>query len=100
MSTHSERYTVEEASSRLSETVDSVARTQGRVTITRDGQPVAVIMSFDELKTIDEETLAWMNAGGISAYQDSRAQFAAGDTIDLEDLRDEFGSKNTPAIGV
>lgn len=90
MSTHSERYTVAEARSRLSETVDSVARTQGRVTITRDGQPVAVIMSSGELESI-EETLAWMNAsGGVPAYQESQAQFAAGDTADLEDLRGEF----------
>lgn len=45
-----------------------------------------------------DETLAWMDpaSGGIPAYRESRAQFAAGDTTDLEDLRDEFGSKNTP----
>jgi len=87
-----------DARNHLSEVVDSVTRTHDRVTITRHGRPVAVVISPDDLETL-EETLAWMSNGGIAAHQESRAQFAAGDTVDLEDLRAEFGAKSTPTDG-
>ena len=87
-----------DARNHLYEVVDSVTRTHDRVTITRHGRPVAVVISPDDLETL-EETLAWMSNGGIAAHQESRAQFAAGDTVDLEDLRAEFGAKSTPTDG-
>ncbi len=40
-----------------------------------------------------------MSNGGIAAYQESRAQFAAGESVDLEDLRTEFGANSTPTDG-
>ncbi len=56
-------------------------------------------MSQDSDPETIEETTAWTDpaSGGIQAYQESRAQFAAGDTVDLEDLRAEFGPKSPPA---
>ena len=80
----------------LSEVVDSVTRTHDRVTITRHGRPVAVVISPDDLEAL-EETIAWMNNDSMTAYRESRAQFEAGDTVDLEDLRAEFGSKDDTA---
>jgi len=77
----------------LSEVVDSVTRTHDRVTITRHGRPVAVVISPDDLEAL-EETLAWISDDGIAAYRESRAQFAAGDTVNLEDLRAEFVVKS------
>lgn len=87
-----------DARNHLSEVVDSVSRTHDRVTITRHGRPVAVVISPDDLESL-EETLAWMANGGIAAHQESRAQFAAGDTIDLEDLRAGFGATSTSTDG-
>lgn len=89
MSTQPEQYTVAEASARLDKVVDTVNRTRVRAAITRDGQPVAIVISADELESI-EETLAWIDDNGVAAHQESRAQFAAGDTVALEDLRAEF----------
>jgi hypothetical protein len=41
-----------------------------------------------------------MSNGGTAAHQESRAQFAADDTVDLEDLRAEFGAKSAPTDGI
>jgi prevent-host-death family protein len=49
-----------EARARLSALVDEVERTAERVTITRNGVPVAVVISVDDLAAM-EETLAWLD---------------------------------------
>ena len=88
--------TLPEARERLAELVDSVVLAGDRVNITRDGRPVAVIISPDDLETL-EETLAWMSHDGMTAYRGSRGQFAVGDTVALDDVRSEFGPKTMEA---
>jgi len=46
--------------SRFSELVDRVQRQQDRVVVTRNGQPAAVLISTDDLESL-EETLAVMS---------------------------------------
>ena len=85
-----------EARERLPELVDSVTRTHSRVTITCNGHPVAVVISPDDLESL-EETLAWMSHDGMAAYRESRGQFAAGDTVALDEVRSEFGHRKIEA---
>lgn len=52
--------------SRFSELVDRVERQQDRVVVTRNGHPAAVLISPDDLDSL-EETLAVMSDGSLSA---------------------------------
>jgi antitoxin YefM len=51
---------------RFSEIVDRVARQQDRVIVTRNGQPAAVLVSTDDLESL-EETLAIMSDRSLTA---------------------------------
>jgi antitoxin YefM len=76
---------------RFSEIVDRVARQQDRVIVTRNGQPVAVLVSTDDLESL-EETLAIMSDRSLRAQiRASEKAAAAGEAgIDLEELRTDL----------
>jgi prevent-host-death family protein len=73
---------------RFSEIVDRVARQQGRVIVTRNGQPAAVLVSTDDLESL-EETLAVMSDRSLIAQiRASEKAAAAGDPgAPLDELR-------------
>jgi antitoxin YefM len=58
---------------RLSEVVDQLEREHGRVVITKHGHPAAVVMSVDDLESL-EETLDIMDSAELLA--DIRASLA------------------------
>lgn len=51
---------------RLSEVVDRLEREHGRVVITKHGRPAAVILSVEDLESL-EETLDVMNSAALLA---------------------------------
>jgi antitoxin YefM len=73
---------------RFSELVDRVQRQQDRVIVTRNGKPAAVLISADDLESL-EETLAVMSDRSITAQiRESQKAAAAGDRgIELDELR-------------
>jgi antitoxin YefM len=73
---------------RFSEIVDRVARQQDRVTVTRNGQPAAVLVSTDDLESL-EETLAIMSDRSLTAQiLASEKAAAAGEAgVELDELR-------------
>lgn len=74
--------------SRFSEIVDRVKRQQDRVVVTRNGQPAAVLISPDDLESL-EETLAVMSDRSLAAQVRASEQAAARGEIgaDLVELR-------------
>lgn len=65
---------------RFSELVDRVERQQDRVVVTRNGKPAAVLISADDLESL-EETLAVMSDRSIAAQvHESQKAAAAGET--------------------
>jgi prevent-host-death family protein len=75
------------AKAKLSEVVDRVEREQDRVTITRNGRPVAMIVSLDDIESL-EETLEILSDKRL--MRQIRAGIAAaekGDTIPLQDVK-------------
>ncbi len=71
---------------KLSEVVDRVEREQDRVTITRNGRPVAMIVSLDDIEGL-EETLAILSDKRL--MRKIRAGIAAargGDTIPIKNV--------------
>jgi prevent-host-death family protein len=71
---------------RLSEVVDRVARQQDRITITRNGRPVAIIVSPDDLEGL-EETLAILSDKRLMAkIRKGVAEAKAGKGIPLKEV--------------
>jgi prevent-host-death family protein len=80
-----------EAKAKLNELVDQAVTTHERVTITRHGRPAAVLISVDDLESI-EETLFWQAQPGIrDDVAQSRAEQAAGELWDEAAVRRRYG---------
>ena len=80
-----------EARNRLSEVINSIDRTHDRLTITRHGQPVAVVLSPDDLASM-EETLAILAVpGAMGAIREGTRELDSGQVEDWESIRAEFG---------
>ena len=62
----SEQMPLADVKNRLSEVVDRLEREHGRVVITKHGHPAAVVMSVDDLESL-EETLDIMNSPALLA---------------------------------
>jgi len=74
------------AKAKLSEVVDRVEREQDRVTITRNGRPVAMIVSLDDIEGL-EETLEILSDKRL--MRKIRAGIAAaekGETVPLQNI--------------
>jgi antitoxin YefM len=64
---------------RLSEVVDQVEREHGRVVITRHGKPAAVVISTDDLESLEETLEVVSRPKLIAQVRDSLAELAAGE---------------------
>jgi antitoxin YefM len=71
----------------FSELVDRVEREQSRVIVTRNGKPAAVLVSPDDLESL-EETLAIMSDPALVAQiREGQTAIDAGDAVTLDQLR-------------
>ncbi len=85
-----------EVKARLSEIVDEVVTTQERVTVTRNGRPVAVLVSSDDFETIEETLAILSDPAAMREIEQGRAAIAAGDVVpqtDIESLRDRLRAR-------
>ncbi len=76
---------------RLSEVVDRVARQHDRVTITRNGRPVAVLVSPDDLEALEETLSILGDRRELSALGRGLADLDAGRTVSLKNLKADLG---------
>jgi antitoxin YefM len=71
----------------LSELIDRIDAEHERVVVTRNGRPVAVLISHEDLEGL-EETLAVMSDPDLMArIRDGEAAAAAGHVAALDELR-------------
>ena len=85
-----------EVKARLSEVVDELVTTQERVTVTRNGRPVAVVISTDDLEAIEETLAILSDPAAMREIQRGRAAIASGDVVtkdEIEALRSQLRSK-------
>jgi antitoxin YefM len=76
---------------RLSEIVDRVLREQERVVVTRNGRPAAVLISPDDLESL-EETLAVLSDPDLMALiREGDEAVERGDVLTLDELRERYG---------
>ena len=74
----SEQMPLADVKNRLSEVVDRLEREHGRVVITKHGHPAAVVMSLEDLESL-EETLDVMDSAELLAdIRSSLAEVASG----------------------
>ncbi len=82
-----------EIKARLSQVVDEVTTTHERVTVTRNGRPVAVLVSADDLEAIEETLALLSDPASIREIERGREAIAAGDATgraEIEALRDRL----------
>lgn len=80
-----------EAKDKLSALVDEADRTHEIIAITRHGHPSAVLMSADDLESL-QETVYWLSQPGILAdIEESRRDYAEGRTVSGASLRAHYG---------
>lgn len=80
-----------EAKDKLSALVDDAETTHDIITITKHGRAAAVLMSADDLESL-QETVYWLSQPGIrDDIAQGEREYAEGSTISGDALREEFG---------
>ncbi|HSV64868.1 MAG TPA: type II toxin-antitoxin system Phd/YefM family antitoxin [Mycobacteriales bacterium] len=78
----SEQMPLADVKNRLSEVVDRLQREHGRIVITRHGRPAAVVLSVDDLESLEETLDVMTNAPLMSDIQAALEDLAtAGATV-------------------
>jgi antitoxin YefM len=79
----SDQMPLADVKNRLSEVVDRLEREHGRVVITKHGHPAAVVISVDDLESL-EETLDIMDSAALLAdIRESLAELSSADAAVL-----------------
>ncbi len=82
-----------EVKAKLSEVVDQIVKTHERVTVTRNGRPVVVVVGTADLEAIEETVAILSDPAAIQAIEAGRAAIAEGDVAtkeEIEALRDRL----------
>lgn len=80
-----------EAKDKLSALVDDAETTHDIITITKHGRAAAVLMSADDLESL-QETVYWLSQPGIrDDIAQGEREYAEGSTMSGDALREEFG---------
>ena len=80
-----------EAKDKLSALVEEADRTHEIIQITRHGHPSAVLMSADDLESL-QETIHWLSQPRIlEDLDEAKRNIAGGNTTSGDELRREFG---------
>jgi prevent-host-death family protein len=79
-----------EAKDKLSALVDEADTTHEIIQITRHGQVAAVLMSADDLESLNETLHALRTPGLVDELRQADADYAAGNSVSGEDLRRRF----------
>jgi antitoxin YefM len=82
-----------EAKDKLSALVDEADSTHEIIQITRHGRVAAVIMSADDLDSLNETLHALRTPGVADELAQADADYAAGSTVSGEELRNRYGLK-------
>ena len=85
--TAAEHVPLAEVKNRLSEVVDRLEREHGRVVITKHGRPGAVMLSLEDLESLEETLAVLSDPGLMAALAEADAEVAAGRTTRLSEQK-------------
>ncbi|MGB5756353.1 MAG: type II toxin-antitoxin system Phd/YefM family antitoxin [Acidimicrobiales bacterium] len=89
----SETFPLAQVKSRFSEMVDRVEHTHDRIVVTRNGRPAAVMISPDELASLEDTLELLSDPEALAELAEARQAHAVGDYVTGEELRARFTSK-------
>jgi antitoxin YefM len=81
--TPAEHVPLAEAKNRLSEVVDRLEREHGRVVITKHGRPTVVMLSLEDLESLEETLDVLSNPELVREIHEAQDEVAAGRTTPL-----------------
>ncbi|HWC41264.1 MAG TPA: type II toxin-antitoxin system Phd/YefM family antitoxin [Actinomycetota bacterium] len=81
--TPAEHVSLAEVKNRLPEVVDRLEREHGRVVITKHGRPAAVMLSLEDLESLEETLAILSDPELLAAVREADAEVAAGATTRL-----------------
>jgi antitoxin YefM len=75
-----EHLSLSDVKNRLSEVVDTLEREHGRVVVTKHGRPAAVMLSIEDLESLEETVAVLSNPALLDAIRAGQTDVAAGRT--------------------
>jgi prevent-host-death family protein len=82
-----------EARNRLSELVGDVETTHARGTVTKHGRPAAVLISPDDLASLEETLDILSSPGALGEIREAEAAVARGETFDEATTRADLARR-------
>jgi antitoxin YefM len=79
-----------EVKAKFSEMVDRVEHTHDRITVTRNGRPVAVLISPDDLAALEDTLELLSDPAAMEQLRESRTAYAQGEFLDEDQLRSKY----------
>ena len=79
-----------EIKKRLSEIIDGVERHHDRVLLTRNGRPAAVILSPDELESLEETLEILSDPKAMREIRRAKADIERGRYVSADELRSKY----------
>jgi len=82
-----------EIKKRLSEIIDGVEQRHDRVLLTRNGRPAAVILSPDDLESLEETLEILSDPDAMRQIREAEAEIDRGNFIGADELRARYLSR-------
>ena len=79
-----------EVKAKFSEMIDRVEAQHDRITVTRNGRPAAVLMSTDDLASLEDTLDLLSNPNAITELKRAREEVAAGNSVTAAELRAKY----------
>lgn len=82
-----------DARNRLSELVADVEKTHERVTVTKHGHPAAILISPEDLASLEETLDILSTPGALDEIREAEAEIARGETFDEASIRSDLAAR-------
>ncbi|MGH3548211.1 MAG: type II toxin-antitoxin system Phd/YefM family antitoxin [Pseudonocardiaceae bacterium] len=82
-----------DARNRLSELVADVENTHARVIVTKHGHPAAVLISPDDLASLEETLDILSTPGALDEIREAEREIARGETFDERTVREDLARR-------
>jgi antitoxin YefM len=79
--------------SKFSEMVNRVEHTHDRIIVTRNGRPAAVLISPDELASLEDTLEMLSDPEAMAQLEESKRAYRSGDFVTGDELRDKYAKR-------
>lgn len=90
-------FSLADVRNRLSELVADVERTHARVTVTKHGHPAAVLVSPEDLASLEETLDILSTPGALDEIREAENEIARGETFDESAIRADLAARSRHA---